>query len=382
VDSRDHNKLRRWGIPLVYAGTLLAVLAALAVRWALHPLLSESSPFLTFILAVLLSSWAGGWKPGLLATGLSTLAADYFFLVPLNEFGMTSANQGVQLGLFLGTALLITGLNDRLRTSLKRLRSGTEALRQSEERFRLLTESLESRVQERTAQLEEANQALEAFAYTVSHDLRAPLRGVQGFAEALLEDYAGRLDPTGQDYARRIVAAAARMEGLIQDLLAYSRLSRAQVVPQRVDLAATLTEAARQIDGLSSPGAHLRIEAPLPAVYAHRPTLVQVLVNLLSNAVKFVPPGVEPAVRVRGESRDGRVRLWVEDNGIGIAPEHQERIFNVFERLHGGEAYPGTGIGLAIVRKGVERMGGRAGVDSEPDHGARFWIELPGARDT
>lgn len=366
----------------MYAGTVLAVLTALAVRWVLHPVLGESSPFLAFVLAVLLSSWVGGWRPGLLATVLSALAADYFFLVPLNDFGVMSSNQAVQLGLFLGVALLITGINDRLRTSLVRLRSGTEALRQSEERFRLLTESLELRVQERTAQLEEANQALEAFAYTVSHDLRAPLRGIQGFADALLEDYADRLDPTGQDYAHRIVAAAARMEGLIQDLLAYSRLSRAQIVSQRVDLSSALSEALTQVSALPASGARLAVEEPLPTVYAHRSTLVQVLVNLLSNAAKFVPAGEEPAVRVWGESRDGHVRLWVEDNGIGIAPEHQERIFNVFERLHGGETYPGTGIGLAIVRKGVERMGGSTGVDSEPGRGARFWIELPGARDT
>jgi signal transduction histidine kinase len=109
---------------------------------------------------------------------------------------------------------------------------------------------------------------------------------------------------------------------------------------------------------------------------AHRGTLVRVVANLLSNAVKFVEPGKAPMVRVSTEPRGGRVRLWVEDNGIGLKPEHRERIFRVFERLHGVEKYPGTGIGLAIVRKGMERMGGAAGVESGPGNGSRFWVEL------
>lgn len=369
-------KVRRGGPSVWYSVAILTVGMALSVRWVLHPVLGESVPFLTFILAVLVSSWVGGWRPGLLATVLSVLAADYFFLAPLNDFGLMNVRQAVQIGMFLGISLVITGLNDRLSASLARLRSGTEALRQSEERYRSLSESLELRVQERTVQLEEANNALEAFAYTVSHDLRAPLRGVRGFAEALLEDHGGDLDPAGQDYARRISAAACRMDGLIQELLAYGRLSRAQIVPQRVDLSSALAEALGQVEGLAGP--RLTVEEPLPAVSANRTVLVQVLANLLSNAVKFVPPGAEPSVRIWAEPRDGRVRLWVEDEGIGIAPEHQERIFDVFERLHGADTYPGAGIGLAVVRKGMERMGGSAGVESEPGRGARFWIELPG----
>ena len=127
--------------------------------------------------------------------------------------------------------------------------------------------------------------------------------------------------------------------------------------------------------------AQVEVEGPLPPVIGHRPTLVQVVTNLLSNAVKFVPPGVPPKVRVRAERRGELVRLWVEDNGIGLAPEHRDRIFKVFERLHGEETYPGTGIGLAIVKKGVERTGGRAGVESDDGRGSRFWVELPRARE-
>ncbi|RMF86009.1 MAG: hypothetical protein D6736_16110 [Nitrospinota bacterium] len=229
-----------------------------------------------------------------------------------------------------------------------------------------------------TTQLREANEELEAFAYSVSHDLRAPLRAMQGFAQALLEDYAGHLDPVGQDYAQRIVKAAQRMDALIQDLLAYSRLSRTQVTPQPIPLSAAVSEVLRYLEEeCQQREARVTVTEPLPLVQGYQPILIQVLSNLLSNALKYVPTGKRPFIRIRAEERDTWIRLWVEDNGIGIAPEHQARIFRIFERLHDAETYPGTGIGLAIVRKGIERLGGRVGVESVPDEGSRFWIELP-----
>jgi signal transduction histidine kinase/CHASE3 domain sensor protein len=237
---------------------------------------------------------------------------------------------------------------------------------------------LEHRVEERTAQLRETNAALEAFSYTISHDLRAPLRAMEGIAQAIVEDFGDRLGPVGCDYAERVVASARRMDALIQDLLDYSRLSRADLHPQVVDLGACVRDALQSLpEATGTRGADLSTSGPMPRVLAHRPTLVQVVANLVANALKFVAPGVRPRVRLWAEHREGRVRLWVEDNGLGIAPRDRERIFRVFERLHGEEAYPGTGIGLAIVKKGVERMGGRVGVESDPGHGSRFWIELP-----
>ena len=141
-----------------------------------------------------------------------------------------------------------------------------------------------------------------------------------------------------------------------------------------------VSSALAQLDGeVREQGAEVSVEAPLADVTGHRATLIQVVANLLGNAFKFVAPGVAPRVRVRAEAREGSVRLWVEDNGIGIPPEHHERIFRVFERLHGIEAYPGTGVGLAIVRRAVARMGGRVGLESAPGRGSAFWIELPSA---
>lgn len=236
---------------------------------------------------------------------------------------------------------------------------------------------LEQRVAERTARLQEVNAELEAFAFSVSHDLRAPLRAMQGFSQALLEDYGPRLDETGQDFARRIAASAHDMDALIQDLLAYSRIGRLELHLGTVDLASVLAAAQAQLAAeIQDSQAHIALEGPWPAVKGHQATLCQVVANLLGNALKFVSPGVPPRVRLWTEQADQRVRLWIEDNGFGIAPEHQERIFRIFERLHGAETYAGTGIGLAIARKGMQRMGGQIGVQSQLGQGSRFWIEL------
>lgn len=227
------------------------------------------------------------------------------------------------------------------------------------------------------AELEETNAELEAFAYSVSHDLKAPLRGMHGFAQALLEDYGDQLDAEGREYAERIMAAADRLHGMIQDLLEYSRLSRARLDLQPVSLRKVVKAAMAQLEAqLRERDVRVTVREPLPEVMGHPTTLVQVVVNLLSNAAKFVPPDRPPEVRVWAEGADGRVRLWIEDNGIGIPADYHQQIFRVFERLHGEESYPGTGIGLAIARKGIERMGGRVGVESEPGLGSRFWIEL------
>ncbi|MBD2740161.1 CHASE3 domain-containing protein [Coleofasciculus sp. FACHB-1120] len=294
------------------------------------------------------------------------------------------------------------------------------AMQQAELREQLeqYNAQLEQRVSDRTVQLQEANAELEAFAYSVSHDLRAPLRAMQGFSSALLEDYGDSFDVIGQDYAQRIVTAAQRMDILIQDLLDYSRLSRTEIRLQPIHLEAVVIEVLAQLEPeVRQKQVQVAVESPLPQVVGHRTTLIQVLTNLLNNAMKFIAPGVQPQVRVwaevreRGEAEEQGivetrvetraiasiaeeseshqpsansqlwVRLWIEDNGIGIAPEHQQRIFRVFERLHGIESYPGTGIGLAIVRKGLERMGGYAGVESQANQGSRFWIDLPKARD-
>ena len=241
-------------------------------------------------------------------------------------------------------------------------------------------QELERRVAARTQELQERNEELESFAYSISHDLRAPLRAMDGFSQALLDDYGTQLDATGRSYAERVKAGARRMDLLIRDLLAYSRLTRTDIRLTPVDLERVVRNAVTQVEGdARARGAHVRVDGQLPWVLGHEPTLGQVLMNLIANGLKFVPAGRVPELRIRTEGRDGLVRIWILDNGIGIAREYHDRIFRVFERLHRPDEYPGTGIGLAIVRKGVERMGGRVGLESEPDQGSSFWIDLPRA---
>jgi len=241
-------------------------------------------------------------------------------------------------------------------------------------------ENLERMVNERTASLREAIAQMEEFSYSVSHDLRAPVRAMQCYAEVLREDYGAQLDEHAKKYLDRIINGGMRMDRLIQDILTYSRLSRREIKLAPINLDRITREIVRQhVEIGRSAQAEISVEGHLLPVIGHEGSLTQAISNLLNNAVKFVAPGTKPKVRVWTERRNGAVRLWIQDNGIGIKPEYQHRLFSVFERVHPEKKYEGTGIGLAIVRKATERMGGKAGVESDGVNGSRFWIQLPAA---
>ena len=230
--------------------------------------------------------------------------------------------------------------------------------------LRAHAEELEARVAERTAKLQDTNEQLQAFASSVSHDIRAPLRAMRGMAAALIEDHAGEMAPEARQLADRIVGAGARMDRFISDLLAYSRLSRDEIKLGSVDLDRVVRTAINQLAAtVQESHASITIEGTLPAARGNRTVVLQVVVNLVSNALKFVEPGTRPEIHIHAAEGSGeRIRLIVDDNGIGVDEEHRDRVFLMFERLHGGETYPGTGIGLAVVKKGMDRLGGRAGV--------------------
>ena len=230
---------------------------------------------------------------------------------------------------------------------------------------------LEQRIAERDRTMAD----LESFNYSVSHDLRAPLRAIEGFAAALVEDLPAPATPEVQEDLRQIASAVKRMNALIDDLLDYSRVSRGTMELDDVALADVM-QGVLHID----PGARIRTAIePGVRVKAQRSALTQALLNLVDNALKFHKPGLPPAVDIVASRHANTVRIAVKDAGIGIAPEHHERIFQIFQRLHSSAAYPGTGIGLALVKRIVERFGGAVGVESEAGKGSTFWIDVPAA---
>lgn len=242
-----------------------------------------------------------------------------------------------------------------------------------------LGEDVQKHVQEQTASLRESMAQMEEFSHSVSHDLRGPVRSMKVFAEVALQEYGDCLDARGRDFIERIISGGARMERLIHDLLTYSRLARCEIQLERTSFQRVLRELLEECSEVQSSRAEITLHEGLHDVLAHEPSLRQAVSNLLTNGVKFVARGTRPRLEIRTERREGKVRLWVKDNGIGIKPEQQRRLFSMFERVHEEGGYDGTGLGLAIVRKAAERMGGSVGMHSDGVSGCSFWIELQAA---
>jgi len=282
-------------------------------------------------------------------------------------------------GTLLDISLTVSPVRDpagKIIGASKIARDVTE-LRMAREALARSHQQLEQRVAERTASLEEAIVQMEDFTYSVSHDLRAPARVIRGLAEAAIEDYGPSMPLDLRTLLSKISGSAERMEQLIRDILNYSKIARAEVNPSVVDLEHLVRKVVADSPEMQPPKAAIRVASPLQPVLAHEPYLSQAVTNLLANAVKFVPLGAEPQVELWTERRNGFVRLWVKDHGIGIPPKYQHSLFQLFQRVHDSARYEGTGVGLAIVRKAAEKMGGKVGVISDGATGSSFWMELP-----
>jgi len=307
-------------------------------------------------------------------------------------------------------------LNAQLRLEISERKLAQEALHRAKTLLTDRAGQLEGLVSERTSELTSTNKQLEAFAYSIAHDLRAPLRAIQAFSTLLVEESGAALNQVSTGYLGHIKKSAGFMDTMLTDLLAFSRVGQQRVELIPVNLKGVVESVLYDLQkDVEEKHALIESSGVWPVVLAHESTLTQILVNLVSNALKFVNPGVPPRVRLRAEvvessepegssnasrptllsrqlvarksdegvsqtkveqaQRSSRVHVWVEDNGPGIDPRHQEQIFGLFTRLDGNK-YEGTGIGLAIVQKGIERMGGRVGVESAKGQGSRFWVEL------
>lgn len=290
----------------------------------------------------------------------------------------TERSERLVLGIVGQAAVAIDNarLYQEAQREISRRKKVEEALREAQLELQKHAEKLEEQVHERTARLRETIQELEAFSYSISHDMRSPLRAMQGYSDILLEDYKGQLDATAEDYLQRIRRSASRMDLLIQDVLAYSRVAKGEIRLEKIEVENIIRDVLLTYPAMQSGRASVSVSGPIPPVLGHEAYLTQIVSNLLGNAVKFVAPGVTPVIKIHAELEPEYVRLTFADNGVGIAPEHLEKIFHIFGRVYPEKQFEGTGIGLAIVKKAAERMGGTVTVDSQLGVGSRFIVRL------
>ncbi len=271
----------------------------------------------------------------------------------------------------------LVALTKDLTSRKQELQVAMALLKESSSHVQEVNNELERRVQARTVELQQTNSELEAFSFSVSHDLRAPLRAVSGFSRMLIEDYAEDLDEEGQDLVNRIYASAQKMDQLIHDLLAFARVGRSELSMRALDLNELVRSVVAELKGLGVvENADIRVDL-LEAARGDSNLIRQVFFNLISNACKFSKAAAQPKIQICSEVKGEETIYYVRDNGVGFDPDYASRLFGVFQRLHSAELFEGTGLGLAIVQRIVTRHGGHAWAEGKPGQGATFYVSLP-----
>ena len=372
--QRIMSTIQRYGFAVV--SVFLAMLPALVLQhYKFHDV---ELPLLLF--AVALTAWHAGSGPAALAIVLSSLCFDYFFAPPLYNFTLTPEDIPAIVVLVLFAVLIarFAAIRRRIEGELVQARDKLQA--EVVERTQRATEIrvLNQELEKRSLALEASNKELEAFAYSVSHDLRAPLRHMAGFAELLQKTAAAKLDDKAQRYMRIILDSAQRMGNLIDDLLAFSRIGRVETQKAAVNLDLLVKEALSEVQQETN-GRDIAWKIDnLPICYGDRSMLRLVLVNLLSNAVKFTRARAKAEIEVgcTNGSAD-EVVVFVKDNGAGFDMKYVDKLFGVFQRLHHVDAFEGTGIGLATVQRIIHRHGGKVRAEGALDRGATFYFSVP-----
>ncbi len=275
----------------------------------------------------------------------------------------------------------LTALNESLEKKVEERTSALlveiEERKRAEAEIRRLNNDLERRVAERTAQLEEANMDLQSFNYSISHDLRAPLRTISGFSTILLEDNGDKLDEDNRKLLKAVSDNAKKMQGLIEDMLIFSRVSAKDLTFINVDMDELVGSVVEELKDFRQ-GRNIRFDVGrLPPAYGDRSAIKQVFYNLLANAIKFTRPKSDAKIQVGAEERGDETVYYVRDNGVGFHDTYARKLFGLFQRLHSAEEFEGTGIGLAIVQRYISKLGGRVWAEGKKDQGATFYFTLP-----
>jgi light-regulated signal transduction histidine kinase (bacteriophytochrome) len=328
--------------------------------------------FTAFLLAVAVAAWYAGLGPGLVALVLSSVLFDYFFTEPVYTLYVT-ASDVPRFFVFLVFLALIIWFSAVRRRVEQHLRQSRDDLEREVTQRRALNQELAKR----SGELQATNKELEAFAYSVSHDLRAPIRHIAGFTELLQKNAASVLDERAQRHITMILESAKRMGNLIDDLLAFSRIGRAEAHKTMVSLQQLVQEAQSEV-AQEANGRNINWKiGKLPSCYGDRSMLRLVLVNLVSNAVKFTRTRPRAEIEIESTNHNpDQIVISIRDNGVGFDMKYVNKLFGVFQRLHAAEAFEGTGIGLATVQRIVHRHGGRVWAEGLVDGGATFYFSL------
>jgi len=359
-----------------YGAAILFIVLVLLARIAIRPLAGDESPYLAFFVAVALSAWYGGFGPGVLATAGSAAAA--IFIVAGPESPPSPAHY-VNMILFLGQGLVVSYLCDVVKRSRRRMAEVLESVSdEAKDKVERMSVELEQRVDERTAQMNSTIRELEAFSYSISHDLRAPLRAIDGFSKLLYDDYHEKLDDEGRRLIEIIRNNTLNMGRLIDGLLAFSRLGRQQMDHSPVVMSDVVKDAIEEVrHSLDGRNVEFRISRDLPNAEGDRVLLRQVLINLLSNSVKFSRDRNPAIIEIGTKSDQDKNTFFVRDNGVGFDSRYADKMFGVFQRLHAATEFEGSGLGLAIVQRIVNRHGGRVWAEGTPGAGATVYFSLP-----